>query len=81
VIQAVEVVNNSTRVLTQQELRRFQPELGHNETWHRQHTVAPTMTGERLRLTYLLYRGPPPAEPSADTAYRELHLWVNVTAS
>jgi hypothetical protein len=37
------------------------------------------MTGERLRLTYLLYRGAPPQTPTTDNAYRELHLWVNVT--
>jgi uncharacterized membrane protein len=37
--------------------------------------------GERLRLIYLLYRGDAPAAPSTATAYREVHLWVNVTAS
>jgi uncharacterized membrane protein len=79
-LQRVQVANNSTRVLDEQELRRFQTRLAHNETWHRDHTVTPTTTGERLRLQYLLYRGDPPASPSARTAYRELHLWVNVSA-
>jgi uncharacterized membrane protein len=88
-LQRVEIVNESgattngttVRVLEERGLQRFQAELAHNETWHNQHTVTPTMTGEGLRLQYLLYRGDPPAEPSAETAYRELHLWVNVSAS
>jgi len=32
------------------------------------------------RLVYLLYRGEPPAEPRIDNAYRELHLWINVSS-
>jgi len=43
------------------------------------HTVAPTLPGERLRLVYLLYKGDPPAEPTVENAYREVHLWVNVS--
>ena len=79
-IQRVEVQNNTSRVLESNELRRFEASLEHNETWREPHTVAPEMTGERLRLTYLLYRGDPPANPTTGNAYRELHLWVNVTA-
>jgi len=79
VAQEVQVENNSTQVLAQQQLHRFQTDLAHNETWQHQHTVSPTMTGDRIRLTYLLYRGSPPESPSTDTAYRELHLWVTVS--
>lgn len=67
------------RVLDGRDLRRFQVEQAHNETWHRSRTVTSTMIGERLRLQYLLYRGEPPADPSGETVYRELHLWVNVS--
>lgn len=79
-LQAVQIENNSTTVLEEAELRRFQTQVGHNETWQLQHNVTPTMTGERLRLTYLLYNGEPPTSPTVENAYRELHLWVNVTA-
>lgn len=79
-IQQVEVVDNETRVQDATELRRFQPTVAHNETWQRQHTVGPQMTGERLRLQYLLYRGEPETPLNRSDAYRELHLWVNVTA-
>ncbi|EMA02071.1 Uncharacterized membrane protein [Haloarcula vallismortis] len=78
-LQRVERIGNQTRVRERSELRRFQPTLGHNETWQRQHEVTPRMTGDRLRLQYLLYRGPPPESVNQSTAYREVHLWVNVT--
>ena len=76
----VAVENNSTRILDRERLRTFEVETAHNETWQRQHSVTPELTGERLRLTYLLYQGAPPATPTTENAYRELHLWVNVTA-
>ena len=79
-IQRVRVANNSTTVLERNELQRFDLQLANNETWTRQHTVTPTMTGERLRLVYLLYRGSAPANPTTENAYRETHLWVNVTS-
>ncbi|GGI96109.1 hypothetical protein GCM10008995_02710 [Halobellus salinus] len=72
------VENNSTTIRAEQQLRRFQPQVADNETWQRQHTVAPTLTGDNIRLTYLLYRGAPPADPSTDNAYREVHLWITV---
>jgi uncharacterized membrane protein len=40
------------------------------------------MTGEELRLTFLLYRGAAsevPASPDPDGAYRSVHLWIDVT--
>ncbi|WP_416840452.1 DUF1616 domain-containing protein [Haloferax sp. DFSO52] len=77
-LQRVEVKNNSTTVLEEDRLKTFTTRLAHNETWHRPHQIRPTMTGERLRLTYLLYKGPPPASPSTENAYREVHLWVSV---
>ncbi|WP_435065505.1 DUF1616 domain-containing protein [Halobaculum sp. EA56] len=79
-IQRVEIRNNSTTVLESTRLREWSVRLADNETWHRPHTVAPRMTGTDLRLTYFLYKGDPPATPTTENAYRELHLWVNVTA-
>ena len=79
-LQRVELRNNSTRVLAERELSQYRTFVEANETDLRELTVAPTMTGERLRLQFLLYRRAPPPEPSASNAYRELHLWVNVSA-
>ncbi|NHN46440.1 DUF1616 domain-containing protein [Halostella sp. JP-L12] len=81
-LQRVETTNNSTQVLEREDLTRFSTgEIDHNETWHHKHNVSPTMTGEGLRLTYMLYRDEAPDEPTVETAYRELHLWVNVSES
>lgn len=63
------------------ELARFRTTLADNETHHRTVSVRPRMTGERLRLQWLLYRGAIPDEPREETAYRTLHLWVNVTSA
>jgi uncharacterized membrane protein len=84
-LQRVERVpgpNNTTRidVLEADELRRFRTTLDHNETWHQPYAVTPTIVGEDMRLTFLLYQGDPPADPAVDNAYRELQLWVNVSA-
>jgi len=79
-LHRVETSNNSTTVIEREPLTRFNPTVTANTTWQQPHTVAPTMTGERLRLTYLLYRDTPPQDPTVDSAYRELHLWVNVSA-
>ncbi|WP_135306461.1 DUF1616 domain-containing protein [Haloarcula amylovorans] len=78
-LQRVTIVNNSTRVQDATELRRFQAVIGDNETWHRQHTITPQMTGDRLRLQYLLYKDEPATPLNRSAAYREVHLWVNVT--
>ncbi|SEP29858.1 Uncharacterized membrane protein [Halogranum amylolyticum] len=80
-LQRVQIQNNSTQVVERQGVRRFQTQLQDNETWHRKHNVTPQLTGERLRLTYLMYKGQPPANPTVNNSYRETHLWVNVSAS
>ena len=78
-LQRVERQGNETTVLEERELHRFRSQVSANETWTRAHEVTPTMTGQRLRVVYLLYQGPPPSDPSVTTAYREVHLWINVT--
>lgn len=80
-LQRVQIQNNSTVVQSQTELRRFRKQLAANETWRLNHTVTPQMTGDRLRLTYLLYKGDVPADPTVENAYRETHLWINVSQS
>lgn len=70
--------DNETVVTNATEVDRFRTTLGHNETWRRTHEVRPAVTGERLRLTYLLYVGDPPTTTSTETAYRSTHLWITV---
>ncbi len=79
-LQRVTVTNDSVVVDEREELRRFSPQVADGERWLRNHTVAPTMTGERLRLTYLLYRDAPPATPTVADAHEVTYTWVNVSA-
>jgi len=67
-------------VSEQRTLDSFTATLGPGETRREPHRISPELTGEELRLTYLLYVGSPPADerPSADTAYRSVHIWIDV---
>jgi len=78
-LQQVAVESGNVSVVEETRLHRFVATVRHNETWQRPHTVQPGMTGDRLRLTYLLYEGSPPESPTADNAYRTVHIWVNVS--
>ena len=69
---------NSTVVATSK-LDRFRKTVEDNETWRLDHSVVPDRAGENLQLQYLLYKGETPERPSLEGAYRELHLWVDVT--
>ena len=55
--------------------------VGAGERTRRSVDVRPSMTGQDLRLLLLLYRGEPPAEPGADSAYHVLRLDVTVSGS
>ncbi|MCO8244760.1 MULTISPECIES: DUF1616 domain-containing protein [unclassified Haladaptatus] len=72
-------VATETTIHDQRELQRLHANVERNGTWRTTYRVAPPMTGTRLRLTFLVYKGNPPKNPTADNAYRELHLWINVT--
>ena len=83
VVQDVESTglnDSQARVRSQKELGRYTTTLSHNQTEHRQVQIRPTMTGQRLRLQFLLFKGDAPADPTAQAAYRTTHLWINVTA-
>ncbi|WP_435156838.1 DUF1616 domain-containing protein [Haladaptatus sp. DFWS20] len=80
VVRMERVENDTTQVAEAQELHRFHASLGANGTWRTEHDITPRMTGNRLRLHYLLFKGDAPATPTENKAYRELHLWVNVSA-
>ena len=82
VVVAVERVEGSGSDLTvreRSELDRIQLSAQPGETVRHDHTVAPEMVGEDLRLSYYVYRDEPPADVDASSAYRTLHLWITVT--
>lgn len=77
-LERVEGEGRGTEVIEREELNRFETTLGHNETRHIEHDITPTIVGEELRLTYLLYDGKVPEEPTQENAYQNLHLWITV---
>ncbi|WP_158056465.1 DUF1616 domain-containing protein [Halorussus halophilus] len=72
--------DQSARVVQERQLARFTPTVEAGEEWRTRHDVTPTMTGENLRLTYLLYTGDPPKDPTTENADEHVHVWVNVSA-
>ncbi|MBV0925206.1 DUF1616 domain-containing protein [Halomicroarcula limicola] len=77
-MQEVRTVRNHTVVQNATKVRRFQTTLAPRERWHRPHTISPTTEGQ-LQLQYLLYKGAPRQPLNRSTAYREVHLQMNVT--
>lgn len=79
-LQRVEGEGNQSRVTDRVEVDRFSASVDHNETWveERSFTVDGELTGENLRLTFLLYDGDVPLAPTRGNAYRDLHLWIDV---
>lgn len=81
-LQTVAVAGNETTVTEREQLDQFRsPQLADNETWHHEYDIAPTRTGEQLRVQFLLYRGDPPESPTVENAYRDVHLWIDVRGS
>lgn len=66
-------------VTEERELALHSVSLGAGETYQRAHDVRPVLTGQNLRLAFLLYQGPPPSDSTTENAYREVHLWLDVT--
>lgn len=59
-------------------LDQFQVRTGQGDTRRVQRSITPDRTGDRLRLSFLLYKGDPPQQPTRQNAYRAVHLWVSV---
>lgn len=79
VLQCLDADDGSVVVTEQTRLDRFDLRVAANETVRERRAITPTTTGTRLRLAVLLYRDQPPADPTLENAYREVHLFVTVT--
>ena len=66
-------------VIEQSRIDTFRNTVQPGGQWQEEHSVTPKLTGQRLRLTYLLYRGNLPDQVGKETAYREIHIWIDVT--
>jgi uncharacterized membrane protein len=78
VVELHQVSADRNETLRIQELRRMRLRVPDGETERVPHSITPTATGDRLRLTYLLYTGEPPESPRPVNAYRRVHIWVSV---
>lgn len=80
VVIQLQRTDDAGNVLAREELDRLRsPTVPDNRTWQQQHTVAPTVAEDQLKLTYLLYRGDPPQNPTERNAYEETHIWINAS--
>lgn len=50
-------------------------QLAHNETWEKPLKKTPPITGQNMKLEFLLFN-----ETEKTIPYRDLHLWINVSA-
>jgi len=82
-LQELEAATGERTVVEETELDRFSAtiESGQSERISRTITPDSSVTGQNLRLVFLLYEGTPAADPSVSNAYREVHLWVSVSPS
>lgn len=69
---------DGSSVTAERELLRRSRTVDAGETARIRHDLSPTVTGDRLRVQYLLYVGDAPADTSTDSAYRSVHLWISV---
>ena len=84
-LQAVDIEDNRSTVTDRARLDRYSVTIAHNETDIRERPLeldagtAREFAGEDRRVKFLLYRGDPPADPTAAEADHQLHFWVEVT--
>lgn len=78
-LQQVDTTGDGVAVTRRERVETASVSLADGERWDHRHEITPQTTGTDLRLTYYLYRGEVPDQPSTESAYRHVHLWVDVT--
>jgi len=78
-LQRLTETESGTRVSESETFQRVNLTVDSGRVERFDHAVTPTMTGARLRLAFLLYRGPVPDNPRLSNAYRHTHVWLNVS--
>lgn len=79
-LQRVEESDQGAVVTERHRVDQFSAVLEHNESRvdERNLTVSDELTGSDLRLEFLLYKDSVPETPTGETAYRKLHIWIDV---
>lgn len=77
-LQSVTADDDGLQVQEEDELDRFETTVDPGQTEVTPYEIQPTMSGEEMRVTFLLYVGEAPDDPSIDDAYRAVYLRVSV---
>ena len=77
VVARFERVQDGT-VVAAEEAGGFSVTVEPGETAVETHRVTPPMTGEDVRLRFLLYRNEPETGLGTEPAYRSVHVWIDV---
>jgi uncharacterized membrane protein len=78
-LQEIRIDDGSAVVTETEELDKFSEEVPAGRTMNFTREIVPqTVTGDRLRLQFLLYRGGVSTNSDPAAAYRKVHLWVTV---
>jgi len=82
-LQRLESLDEKRAVVETTELNRFSTivEPGEQTRISQKITTGSELNGQDLRLTFLLYKGEPPDDPSVANAYREVHIWVSIPSA
>ena len=78
VVAKLQNVQNG-QVTSERRMTSFSREVPEDETAHVKHDIQPQATGSNLRITYLLYKGDAPDNPTQKNAYRSMRLWITVS--
>jgi uncharacterized membrane protein len=79
VVSKLQKTDGNGTVVAERRLNTFSKTVAGNETWTRRHTVSPSLTGDRVRVVYLVYTGSPPESPTRSNADVSLYHWISVT--
>jgi len=79
-LQRVQETEDGAVVTDRQEVDRFSVVVEPGESWvdRRNLTASDSLTGSDLRLQFMLYRDGAPETSDRESAYRNLHLWVDI---
>lgn len=78
-LQQTSQENGTVVVEERAELAREELVIAAGETQRYNMTIEPDVPNGDYRLVFLLYKNGPPQEPQMSNAYREVHLWVEIT--
>ena len=74
------VTDDGATVVEREELDSLEVTLEDGEHWSHDHEIAPEMTGEDLRVGYLLFEGEAPEDPDLEDSTESVYFWTDVEA-